>query len=468
MDSDRLPPRARHLALWMLLVLVLVGGLLRAEQGPPPSALPSPAPPAPQGTAPSPPQQTAALTVSPLKGSPIHDVGERIAWDVAASDESVTSISYTLQKNGLTTYRTDTLVLSAGRGRIETSIDEPGAVLLRIASGTPGGRGGVMAGGLVAPRAIQPSAPRPADFDEWWAGNVTRLQSVPIGARLTARESGRPGVDYALVTLDNVNGAHVQGQVARPSRAGTFPALVILQWAGVYSLPPSRVVDRAAEGWLAVNIEPHDIPSDQPADYYSNLAKTTLGNYQAIGQESRETSYFLQMYLAAYRALDYVVSRPDWDGKTLVVQGTSMGGQQSIAMAGLHPRVTALVVMVPSGIDVTAPLHDRAAGFPDWARDARTKNAPAILEAAQYFDPMNFASRVKVPALVAMGLYDVTSPPVGIWAAINQMKGPVEPLPMASGHQDVNNSQGPYKVRSVEWLGLLLKGQVPGASSPPK
>lgn len=40
----------------------------------------------------------------------------------------------------------------------------------------------------------------------------------------------------------------------------------------------------------------------------------------------------------------------------LVVQGTSMGGQQSISMAGLHPNVTALLVMVPSGIDVTAPL----------------------------------------------------------------------------------------------------------------
>ncbi len=288
-----------------------------------------------------------------------------------------------MQKNGLAVYRTDTLTLTDGKGVIETSLSEPGAVFLRMTgAGVGGGRGGLMAGAMVSPTEIRPSVPRPTDFDAWWASKIATLRDV-INAQLTLKDSGRPDVDYALVAIDQVGGTRVQGQLAKPAREGKFPALVVLQWAGVYSLPPSRVVDRAAEGWLALNVEPHDMPSDQPNEFYTSLQRTTLSGYQAIGQKHRETSYFLRMYLAAYRALDYVASRPDWDGKTLVVQGTSMGGQQSIVMAGLHPKVSALIVMVPSGIDVTGPQHDRAAGFPDWARDANTKNDPLILETAQ-------------------------------------------------------------------------------------
>jgi len=40
------------------------------------------------------------------------------------------------------------------------------------------------------------------------------------------------------------------------------------------------------------------------------------------------------MYLRDSRAIDYIASRPDWDGKTIVVMGTSMGGHQSLVAAG--------------------------------------------------------------------------------------------------------------------------------------
>ena len=66
-----------------------------------------------------------------------------------------------------------------------------------------------------------------------------------------------------------------------------------------------------------------------------------MKNYQAIGRDDRDKNYFLQMYLADYRAIEYLASRPDWDGKTLVVMGISMGGQQSICAASLNPRVSA-------------------------------------------------------------------------------------------------------------------------------
>ena len=105
--------------------------------------------------------------------------------------------------------------------------------------------------------------------------------------------------------------------------------------------------------------------------------------------------------------------------------GTSMGGQQSLCAAGLHPKVTHMLVNVPAGADANGTAHGRKTGYPFW--DA---NDPKVLETAAYFDTVNCAARIKVPSLVSMGFLDTTTPPVGIWAAFNQIKGPKEAAPM--------------------------------------
>jgi len=50
----------------------------------------------------------------------------------------------------------------------------------------------------------------------------------------------------------------------------------------------------AAKGWIALNVSPHDIPIDQPPDYYEQQLQTALKDYWTIGNDNRDTSYFLQ------------------------------------------------------------------------------------------------------------------------------------------------------------------------------
>ena len=73
------------------------------------------------------------------------------------------------------------------------------------------------------------------------------------------------------------------------------------------------------------------------------------------------------MYLSCYRAVEYLKTRPDWNGKTLVVMGDSQGGQQTLMIAGLHPKnITAALALVPAGGDMLAPDAGRAPGWPHW------------------------------------------------------------------------------------------------------
>jgi cephalosporin-C deacetylase-like acetyl esterase/lysophospholipase L1-like esterase len=411
---------------------------------------------------PSPLQQTEKLTVAPYRASGIYGIGEKVGW-TASLPQSVVSTTggstYTIKKNNQEVIKTGSLDFSSGRAAIEVTLNEPAMVYVKISPGgdsTSGSAADIALGAAVAPERLQPSVPRPADFDSFWESKIKMLKGIPENAVLTPADSGKPDIEYATIKMDHINGTHVYGQLAKPKKPGKLPALVILQWASPpYPLQKQWVTDRAAEGWLALNIEPHDVLPDQPQSYYTALPQE-LKNYQSIGRDNRDKNYFLQMYLADYRAVEYIASRPDWDGKTLVVMGTSMGGQQSLCVAGLNPKVTHVIVNEPAGCDSNGPLHGRASGYPNWS-----SNDPKIMETALYFDAVNFASRIKATSLVAMGFVDTIAPPVGIWIAFNQIKGPKEAAPMPdSSHNNLATpaQQRPYTSRSAEWLNILVRG----------
>lgn len=394
---------------------------------------------------------------TPYKASGIYDINEKVGWTAALPQGALsTDYSYTIRKNNQVVIKTGKLDFSLGRALIETTIDEPAMVYVEI---TPlsNPKTKIALGAAVAPDELRPSVPRPKDFDRFWQSKIKMLKAIPPNSTLAPADSGKPGVEYAIIKMNNINGASVHGQIAKPARPGKFPALVIFQWASPpYPLQKQWVTDRAAEGWLALNIEPHDVLPNQPQAYYDALPQE-LKNYHLIGRDDRDKNYFLQMYLADYRAVDFIASHPDWDGKTLVAMGTSMGGQQSLAVAGLHPKITHVIVNEPAGCDVNGPLKGRASGYPNWP-----VNDLKIRQTALYFDPVNFASRIKATSLIAIGFVDTVTPPVGIWIAFNQIKGPKEAAPMVDSphnHQATPEQQRPYTERSAEWLNTLVRDE---------
>jgi len=393
------------------------------------------------------------LTFTPFDPSGIYDLGAKAGWRVTAAGVAGTplKVEYVLRRNNADEVKRGLVDLTSGTGTIEAPTTEPAMIYAEV---TGAGDKPVHLGLAVAPSKLAPATPRPDDFDSFWDAKLKTLAGIPINPSLTPVPDTAEGVDLYTVKLDSV-GSHVQGYLAKPSRDGKFPALVIYQYAGVYALNARTATDRAAEGWLAFDVDSHDMPPTEA---------TAPRNYQAVGNTDREASYFLNMYLRDARAIDYIASRPDWDGKTIVIMGTSMGGQQSLVTAALRADlVTAVLVNEPSGADSNGDLHGRKAGYPNWpSRD------PAVMKTALYFDTVNFAPRIKAPALVALGFIDTTAPPVGIWTAFNQIPGPKELIPMIES--DHNNrtpeKQGAWNARSKEVLGILLNGGtfVPQAS----
>lgn len=385
------------------------------------------------------------LTFTPLHETGIYALGEAARWNVSAPASAPVPYHYVIKKNNRDVVKSGDLEFTDGHATIETALDEPAMLYVEVASPVAGSPP-IHLGAAIAPDKLQPSAPRPSDFDSFWDAKLKALAAIPINPRLTPGPVKSDVLEFYTVQLDSV-GSHVQGYLAKPAVEGKFPALVIFQYAGVYPLQSKTVTDRAAEGWLAFDVDSHDMPPDQA---------TAPANYNSVGNHDRETSYFLNMYLRDSRAIDYIASRPDWDGKTIVVMGTSMGGQQSLVAAGLNHKVTAVIVNEPSGADSNGDLHGRKAGYPNWP-----SSDPEVAQTALYFDTVNFASRIQAPTLAAVGFIDTTAPPAGIWTAFNQIPGSKEMISMVES--DHNNrtpeKQGAYNIRSKESLSALRNGE---------
>jgi len=442
------------------------------------------------------PQQ---LTFTPYHSTGIYKIGETVGWTVAPGPVTPTySYKYTVRRNNNVVLKEGEIDLSSGKDTIEIKGDQPEMIYVAIepyavlpsaapaddaaaaaiqppnptptnaaspsvtaaaagvaptrspyTGGNTGRNNGLYAvGAAVAPLQISLDAARPGDFDAFWNAKLAEQAKIPINPVLTPAQSDLPGVELSIFTLDAF-GSKTHGYVAKPARDGKFPALIQLQYAGVYALNARMDEQRAASGWLVINVDSHD---KQPNDPSGGIPR----GYQAVGNTDREKSYFLDMYLRDSRALDYLMTRPDWDGKTIVLTGGSMGGQQSLVLAGLRPEpISAVLVCVPAGADTNGDLHGRKAGYPNWPSDN-----PDIMRTALYFDPVNFASHIKAPVMAGMGFIDTTAPPAGIWTALNQIPGPKEPLPMIqSEHDNMTPREGhACPARTSEILDQMVQG----------
>ena len=401
------------------------------------------------------------LVVAPDSATGLYQPGQIIRWKVQVKSGSVFDAAFVLKKGGLTELTKGKVPLSAGQGQIEAKAEEPGWLLVEV-SIKPGKDKKIttLGGALVSPQKIQPALPRPRDFDAFWDAKLKDLAAVATNPKLEPADGGKPNVDYFKITMDNIRGSRIRGQLARPKRGDKFPAMLIVQWAGVYPLQKGWVSERAAGGWLVLNINAHDLPIDEPQKFYTDQATGPLNDYPAIGNDDRETSYFLRMYLSCFRAAQYLTERPDWDGHVLVVAGGSQGGLQSLVTAALHPKITAVLAEVPAGCDLNGPVAGRMPGWPMWYWKTQGKDEAKVRRAAGYYDVVNFASRVKCPVLIGVGLIDTTCPSPGVFAAFNQIQGPKEivVLPFAE-HGEKKGSHGPYHARSNVWSEALVHGK---------
>lgn len=305
------------------------------------------------------------------------------------------------------------------------------------------------AGAMTAPEEIRSARQEPADFDEFWARQRAELNRVPIRAELR-KIAVNPDSDRRFdcydVKIDCAGGKPVSGYLTMPKNAapGTLPIVVYYHGAGVRSANPT-----CRAGAIFFDVNAHGIENGKPQAFYAALEKNELRHYWRRGESDRDQFYFRGMILRVMRALDYVKTRPEWDGKRLAVYGSSQGGGQAIAAAALDRQVTLAVAAVPA-------FGDHAGRFAKPVRQTgwpfnKSPDTEANLKTASYYDTIFFAGRIRCEIWLATGFIDTICAPTGVYAIYNHLgtaQKHIQTDPF-SGHRD-NADQG--RARLAEYI----------------
>lgn len=325
-------------------------------------------------------------------------------------------------------------LLKNGKLTVGSSMNTPGFLRCKVKACIDDKTYYGMATAAYAPETIRAHAVDPHDFDSFWEGTLKEARQIPLASTmelLPARCTEK--VNVYQVSFQNIRqGSCTFGILCMPKKPGKYPALLRVPGAGVR--PYYGDVETAAKGAITLEIGIHGIPVTMQQSVYDALAYGALYNYQYQNYDNRDNSYYKRVFAGALRAVDFIESLPQYNGKALGVTGSSQGGALSMVTAALDKRVTFYAAIHPAMCDHRAHLQKVAGGWPHYFCYFPNPT-PQQVQTADYYDMVNFARRITVPGWFSWGYNDDVCPPTSTYAAYNCITAPKELHPyLETGH----------------------------------
>lgn len=356
----------------------------------------------------------------------------------------------------LPTDKREKLTLENGRGKINAGTSrQPGfrRVLVTALVNNHSYTGEVTL--AFSPEKILPAITMPDDFTQFWAKAMDESSKIPMDTRLSYMpDLSTYTVDVYLVNLQNYKaGQRLYGYLCKPKTPGKYPVIFEPPGAGIKAIAPN--LSLASQGFITFSSEIHGLSPLLDKETYTNISNA-FGDYTAYKLDDRDNYYYKRVYLGCLRAIDYLCSLPEFDGKNVLVTGGSQGGALAIVTAALDKRVTAVSAFYPALSDITGYLQGRAGGWPHLlnANNALKHNTPEKIRTLEYYDVVNFAKNLSVPGFYSWGYNDQVTPPSSVFAVVNSIKAPktIEITPI-SGHWRF----GETNQKSIDWLKKQVK-----------
>ena len=293
-----------------------------------------------------------------------------------------------------------------------------------------------------SPEQLKPYTKNPADFDTFWQKAVEKARKEVSNERLEvsrtrADEYCTAETDMYLLKIKTDQQHSIYAYLSMPKEAAKgqspdrqFPIVLCPPGAGVKTIKePMRNLYYAKNGFIRLEMEIHGLNPTMTAEQFKEISSAFdhENGYLSNGLDNKDNYYMKHVYVACVRALDYLCSLPEWDGKNVFVQGGSQGGALALITAGLDRRVTACVANHPALSDMAGYLANRAGGYPHFNRQ-NSMLTPDKVETLAYYDVVNFARRITCPVYMTWGYNDNVCPPTTSYIVWNLITAPKEPL----------------------------------------
>ena len=314
-----------------------------------------------------------------------------------------------------------------------------------------------------SPEKVQPYAQEPKDFDAFWKKALDEARQNDLNpTKVLLSERCTKDVNVYEISYNNNRwGSKMYGILSIPVKPGKYPALLRVPGAGVR--PYSGDSYTAAGKCIVLEIGVHGVPVTMEQKIYDDLANGALQGYWATNLDDPNRNAYKRIVTGAVRGVDMIASLDEWDGKTLGVTGASQGGFLSLAVAALDKRVTFLGAIHDAMCDYEAEIHGVAGGWPHYfykedksfgaagKEQKLSEIEKARVEGARYYDGVNFARRITVPAWFSFGYNDEGVPPTSEYGLYNNIKAPKTlSIYQMTGHYW-------YQEQYDEWQDFLTK-----------
>lgn len=373
-----------------------------------------------------------------------YSAGDSVAYDIVVRVDGKplknASVKYTFAREKMPAHETHRATLPDGRLRVKTAgMPCPGFLTCRVFLLDE--KGATVADDLAQaafdPEKLRPMTDMPEDFAAFWERAKAENAKIPMDPRVERAEQWcTDKVDVYYVRLQSFRkDNYVYGYVSVPKSKGPHPAVLYVPGAGVAKTKPSTYM--AEKGVITMTLGIHGIPLDMPDENYDILKNGALYNYQFVNLDNRDQYYYKRVFMGCIRAIDYLFTRPEFDGERLMVSGGSQGGGLSIVTTALDPSVKYFVCFYPALCDHMGYLYDRAGGWPHMFDRTRVyfRTAERILN-SRYYDAANFARLIRVPGFFSWGYNDLSCPITSMYSAYNVVTAPKElVLELRNGHR---------------------------------
>ena len=368
-----------------------------------------------------------SVEIVPLNGNYLYRIGETAVMSInvitPGNLKNPSVVTYRLSLNGVLTLDEGTFKLDKGKGVINGTLDQPGFLRCEITC-TVGEETLYAACGCgFNVEEIRHAGKLPENFDRFWREAKAELLRIPIDAQLEEVAVVDPGdAQRFKVGLANVNGSRVYGWLHLPEGDGPFPTVLSIPGSGIGRTGRFAGFTEAGIAVLAIEIhglEPqkHEIigavqwirPADDEINNFVKLQEGIFAGYHSFGIEDPYRYYHRRSLQSAMRALDYLYTRTDVDTGKIIVFGGSQGGGLSLLLGAIDKRVNAVVATVPA-------FCNNASG--------KYGHMQQAIRTMSYYDAALAAELIKVPTMIGVGFIDKTCPPISVYSAYNNLKGP--------------------------------------------
>ena len=407
------------------------------------------------------PESPIKIVARAERADALYHQGEPVRFNITVTDAgkpAVGILEWSILKDGLPTEQKGKAELVDGKAVANGTLGEPGFIQVRAVYRADAKAAPVagLGGAAIDPTEIKRSLPVPDDFDAFWDGMKKKLAAVPIEPKLVSVKSPVKDVESFDVTAPAL-GIQISGYMSKPvgAKPKSLPIILTVHGAGVSDSSLGGSASWASRGFLAMDMNAHGLPNGKPKQFYADLYAGPMNPYRYEFRNDREKAYFTGMMLRLIRGIDVLAAQPEWDGKRVIVYGSSQGGYQAIAAAGLDARVTFFAAGVPAGCDHSGMMANRIAGWPKIVPMKDGKPDPAVLEAFRYIDCMNFATRTKAAGCYfTVGFIDGVCPPTSVYAAYNQLNIPKEIYnDIPSGHAHSREASEGMRQAVMKYVG---------------